>query len=59
MKNIEVNIFDRHKVHQKISDCIIGMLTRQDYLFYAEIALRTNFIETKSIQTAGVNVTSK
>ncbi len=56
---VSIDVFERKKINKKLSDCIIQMLLQDDFGFYAEIALRTNFTESTQVPTAGVNVTGK
>lgn len=56
---VSIDVFERKKINKKLSDCIIQMLLQDDFGFYAEVALRTNFTESKDVPTAGVNITGK
>lgn len=59
VQDVSLDVFERKKINKKLSDCIIQMLLQDDYGFYAEVALRTNFTESSQVPTAGVNVTGK
>lgn len=47
------------RVHPKISECIEEMLLKYNLNFYAEFAGFITFFETTTVDTAGVNVTTK